>query len=81
MALLQVVESRFDIQRSVQFMSERWRISLYVSAVYLVFVLAGRTWMRQREPYRLRRALVAWNTGLAVFSIVGFVPLISVLIR
>lgn len=40
----------------------------YLSAIYL-----GQIFMRNREPFKLKTALLVWNSALAIFSIVGFV--------
>ena len=37
--------------------------------------------MKDREPFNLRKPLVLWNVGLAVFSIVGMFGVVPNLIR
>ena len=69
--IMDYMESRFDITKATIWMSKWWYISFAVSAVYLLLIFAGRRWMRDRKPFDLRKLLVLWNTGLAVFSLFG----------
>jgi hypothetical protein len=39
------------------------------AAVYLPLVWVGRAYMRTRPPFSLRPVLVAWNTTLAILSV------------
>ncbi|CAL8111130.1 unnamed protein product [Orchesella dallaii] len=54
-------------------MGKNWSVSVYLTVIYVGLIFAGRQWMKNREPYRLRGPLILWNLGLAIFSIVGFV--------
>ena len=66
------VESRFDWTKVRPWLTDYGYISICVSAVYLVLVFLGSGWMETRPAFHLRRPLVMWNTGLAVFSMLGF---------
>ena len=82
---LRLVEERFDAVKATRWMRDNWTLSLYANAVYVALVFLGRRWMRDRAPFSLRRwmrdrapfslrrTLTLWNTGLATFSILGFV--------
>ena len=48
-------------------------VPLTLSALYLILVYAGKKLMEGRNPMKLRPALIAWNTCLAVFSITAFI--------
>lgn len=68
---LQYLEYHVDVKRIVAYNNRTWTVSLYASAIYLVLVFQGRRWMQTRKPYNLRKPLVLWNIGLAVFSVLG----------
>ena len=78
MALLSLapIESRFDEESAVAWVSKHWALSLYVSLVYVLLVHGGKWWMSDKLPWSLRKPLVMWNTGLAVFSFLGTVTLL-----
>ena len=69
---IDVVEHRFDDEKVSRWLRDNWTLTLYANAVYLAVIFLGRRWMKDRKPYSLRKALTLWNTGLAVFSIMGF---------
>ena len=54
-------------------MEHYWSLSVYFSVLYVVLVFAGRRWMTNRPAYDLRKSLILWNTGLAIFSLFGAV--------
>ena len=67
------VESRFVWKKAEPWLSEEYgKISIYLCTVYLILVFLGKRWMREKPAFSLRRLLTMWNTGLAVFSTVGF---------
>lgn len=49
----------------------KWYFSFYISIAYLISIVVMKRWMRDREPYKMKTALIAWNALLAVFSIMG----------
>ena len=69
------VESRFDLQSAQPWLASYGYISIAVSVVYLILTFVGRRWMSSRPAFNLRRPLVMWNAGLAVFSILGFLTI------
>ena len=77
---LGAIEARFLWAKA-----ERWierdygRISIYLCTVYLALVYFGRRWMGDKRPFSLRRPLIMWNAGLAVFSIIVFLTLFPTL--
>lgn len=56
-----------------QWMFSHWHWSVYASGIYLMIVFYGQYWMQDRQPFKLRKVLTAWNMSLAVFSAMGFV--------
>ena len=71
-SFLTPVESRFHWPSARFWLTNYGSISIAASIVYLILTFLGRRWMSSRPAFHLRRPLVMWNTGLAVFSIVGF---------
>ena len=69
--VLQKLEEQYDPKPFNEWIRENWILSLYASAAYLIVVFIGRRLMEKREPFSLRRAMLAWNVGLAAFSIMG----------
>ncbi|XP_054153848.1 elongation of very long chain fatty acids protein 6-like [Oppia nitens] len=64
-------ERHFDPKPRAQWMSANWTTAVYWITAYLIVVFGGQHLMATRKPYKLRTALVVWNTCLALFSIVG----------
>lgn len=51
-----------------------WYVSIYLSIAYIVTIFGLKMLMARREKgFDLRRELIAWNTFLALFSLVGTV--------
>ena len=79
---LEPIESRFVWKKAEPWLSEEYgKISIYLCTVYLILVFLGERWMRDKPAFSLRRPLTMWNTGLAVFSTVGFLTEIIPLAR
>ena len=69
--VLDRIESRFSIVNALKWLDDyRW-LSVCASVLYLLLLYVGQRWMRDKPAYKLRHVLVAWNAGLAVFSMVG----------
>lgn len=64
-------EKGFDFHEKRAWMAENWWTSFYWTSLYMVVIFAGQQFMSTRAPYALRKALVIWNLGLAIFSIIG----------
>ena len=72
MLFLRQLEERFVWTRALPWLAGKYGpISVFLAAVYLFLVFVGRRWMREKPAFSLRRSLTMWNTGLAVFSILG----------
>lgn len=65
---LLTIELSFDERRVIPWMRGHWHWSFYYSALYLVAIYAGTAIMRNREPFKLRRALCCWSAALSLFS-------------
>lgn len=54
-----------------QWMFSHWQWSVYASVIYIMIVFYGQWWMKDKQPYKLRKVLTAWNITLAAFSAMG----------
>ncbi|CAG7825357.1 unnamed protein product [Allacma fusca] len=61
-----------EINKHRQWIGENWYISIYAAVIYVNLIFIGGHWMKNRQPFQLRRLLTAWNIGLALFSAIGF---------
>ena len=61
-----------DLNSCRRWMGRHWDLSLYASALYVLLIFMGQSWMKNRRPFSLRRRLLFWNITLAAFSILGF---------
>lgn len=62
------IEVSFDERRVIPWMRGHWHWSFYYSAIYLLLIVLGQRYMRDRKPYNLRTALCCWSAGLSLFS-------------
>nr|XP_014353218.1 PREDICTED: elongation of very long chain fatty acids protein 6 isoform X2 [Latimeria chalumnae] len=60
-------ERLFNENEAIQWMQENWKKSFLFSALYAAFIFGGRHLMKQREKFELRKPLVLWSLGLALF--------------
>ena len=71
--VLEYIENGADVKRMLTFHRRTWTVCLYATVIYLALVFQGRKWMQNRKPFNLRKPLILWNVGLAVFSTMGTV--------
>ena len=72
------IETRFVWKNATPWLAAEYgKISVYLSTVYVILLFLGSRWMRDKPAFYLRRPLAMWNTGLAVFSIIGFITIFS----
>ncbi|XP_026172271.1 elongation of very long chain fatty acids protein 6-like [Mastacembelus armatus] len=64
-------ERRFDERRALKWIQENWSKAFLLCGLYVVLVFGGQHFMRERPKLNLRKPLVLWSLGLAVFSIIG----------
>ena len=74
--LIGYVQSKFDIDKSHKWLNNYWYVSIIASCVYLALLWSGRKWMSTRPAFNLRKSLILWNVGLAVFSMFGTVSVV-----
>jgi len=65
-------EKDFDHSSVKGWLEENW-ISLcsWSTAIYVAFIFGVQAYMKDKEPFNLRRPLALWSACLAVFSIAG----------
>lgn len=71
----------FDWEYKLDYMYNFWNnfmdkypySPLIVCALYVVAIFWGQHYMKDKEPWKLRKSLAAWNLFLSVFSIIGFI--------
>ncbi|CAH3987282.1 unnamed protein product [Pieris brassicae] len=64
-------ENHFIHQGYRKWMIENWTNAFYYVGIYMAFIFGGQYYMQNRPRFELRRTLIVWNTGLALFSIMG----------
>jgi len=74
-------EAAFDRESAHTFMNHIKHLSAICSAVYVILLFAGRSYMTDRAPSDLRRSLVVWNIALAAFSVFGAVRTVPELVH
>jgi hypothetical protein len=52
-------------------LGSNWKLSGWISLLYIIAIFAGQLAMKNRPPFALRKTLFLWNILLAVFSILG----------
>ncbi|CAD5230056.1 unnamed protein product [Bursaphelenchus xylophilus] len=67
-------------EKIVKFFMDYWHYTVHLSLLYIAIVLGLQQYMLTRKPLRLRWTLVAWNGGLAVFSIMGTIRTLEELV-
>jgi len=65
-------EAFFPFHKMRSLMASNWKVTVHISFVYLMGIFFGQLYMKNREQFKLRRTLIAWNTMLAIFSVAGF---------
>ena len=70
--LIERFENKFEYQSAKQWAQKYWMIAVYASIFYVVTIFAIQRYMKNRDPFDLRRWLFAWSLMLSLFSIVGF---------
>ncbi|KAG5831592.1 hypothetical protein ANANG_G00305330 [Anguilla anguilla] len=66
-------ERRFDERVAIEWMQENWSKSFVFCGLYAAAIFGGQHFMRERQKLDLRKPLVLWSLGLALFSIIGAV--------
>lgn len=52
--------------------SDNWQWSVYIGIAYVAFINLGQKFMKNREPFDLRRLLAVWNFSMSIFSAFAF---------
>ena len=75
------VQSKFDQFHALEWLRNYKFVSVIASAVYVILLFGGQKWMSTRPAYDLRGSLLLWNTGLAVFSLLGMLSLLPPIVH
>ena len=70
-ALYQEINTNYAIQHTSALVTRLWWVPAISICFYLAFIVLGRQWMKNTQPYGLRKLLFLWNVVLAIFSISG----------
>ncbi|XP_011305579.1 elongation of very long chain fatty acids protein 6 [Fopius arisanus] len=65
-------EEKFIHQDTRDWMTNNWTNVFYYAGIYMILIFGGQYWMTSRPRFELRGLLTLWNSGLAIFSIIGF---------
>ena len=75
------VQSKFETIHVQEWLRNYRFVSVIASAVYVILLFGGQKWMSTRPAYDLRGSLLLWNTGLAVFSLLGMLSLLPPIVH
>ncbi len=67
----------WQLGSSLRWMELNWHISVYVSLIYVLTIFVLDYFMKDRNPFKLRKCLTLWNIGLCVFSLFGSYYMLS----
>ena len=76
-------ETSFEKHEVKQWFVSNWTASFYYIAAYLITIRAISTWIQNSSSSKLelRRPLLFWNMGLALFSLLGTFRLLPELLN
>lgn len=63
----------FDWKDWCRYVSLNWHFCIYAGLIYICTIFGLKEWMKNRQPFHLKKQLFLWNAALGIFSIVGFV--------
>lgn len=69
--LIGEIEKRADARSLRRWLADHSWLPVVIVAIYLLCLVSGTRYMKNKSPYVLRRSLFLWNVGLAVFSVLG----------
>ncbi|XP_015350384.1 elongation of very long chain fatty acids protein 3 [Marmota marmota marmota] len=55
------------------FLEEYWTTSFFIVLIYLLLIVVGQNYMKDRKGFNLQGPLILWSFCLAIFSILGAV--------
>ena len=58
-------------KNNIAWMKSHWYYGFIISFFYVLVIFGLKLFMRNRKAYKLRKVLILWNAGLAIFSILG----------
>lgn len=73
-------EATFD-ESWMDWALDSWYITFILSTIYVMLVLPAQGWMEPHKPLKLRLPLIAWNVVIGVFSIIGTIRVLPLLLQ
>lgn len=70
-------EQVFNEETAIEWMSNNWYHSFWLSALYILIIFGIQNYMQNRPKYDLRPALAMWSGILAIFSIFAAIRMMS----
>lgn len=64
-------EKFYDPSPVSKWMKNHLSVPLITVFLYYVLIFSGQRYMKDKEPWRLKKSLAAWNLLLSTFSIIG----------
>lgn len=74
-SLTDTIDANYTLDHTSEILYDRLPLPFLACAAYMFLVYSGKKWMKERRAYNLRLLLTLWNSGLAAFSIIGFLVL------
>jgi hypothetical protein len=71
------IEDRFSLEELQDWCRERNNWPALIIPVYLMAIHYGQLMMKDRKPFNVKTLLFFWNSGLALFSMIGTVRLFT----
>lgn len=66
-------EDSFDFDSSVETFNNNPHVPFVIALlIYLPILYVGQMIMSKRDPFNVKLVMIVWNSGLAIFSILGF---------
>lgn len=75
------LQASFSVDKCITWLDNNWYLTVIVSVAYVFAIFVGRKWMENKKPYDLKRPLFLWNFGLAVFSVLGTMSILPLLVH
>lgn len=69
--MLERLERAFDVEGFRKWHEGIRHVALFAAVIYILLVLGGRRYLKDRPGFQLRRPMFVWSLCLAVFSIAG----------
>ena len=69
-------EKNFEVKPHLEWIYRNWTITIWLSCLYVAFLVIGSHYMKNRKPFDLRLPLGLWSLFLSIFSFFGSMRLV-----